>query len=115
MALPLLPLKPLWKSELASQWVTDKTEKRSAFAERLSISLRSGYFAGAQATGANRHGGGGPVNDSLYLADIGLPRTVGLAMGVRNVLTEHNALAANTALCHIDTSSHPVGAYHLSV
>ena len=71
----------------------------------FSILLRAGNFARAQATGANRHGGGGPVNDSLYLADIGLPRTVGLAMGVRNVLTEHNALAANTALCHIDTSS----------
>ena len=58
-------------------------------------------FTRTQATGANRHGGGGPANDSLNLADIGLPRTVGLAMGVRNVLTEHNALAANTALCHI--------------
>ena len=73
--------------------------------ERFSISLRAGNLARAQATGANRHGGGGPVNDSLYLTDIGLPRTVGLAMGVGNVLTEHNALSANTALCHIDTSS----------
>ena len=67
--------------------------------------LRAGNFARAKATRANRHGRGGTVNDSLYLADIGLPRTVGLAMGVGNVLTEHNALSANTALCHIDTSS----------
>ena len=67
--------------------------------------LHAGHFARAQATGANRHGRGGPVNDSLNLADIGLPRTVGLAVGVRNVLTEHYAFSAYTALCHIDTSS----------
>ena len=84
-----------------------KIEKRSqkTFASAFLFSLRAGNLARAQATGANRHGGGGPVNDSLYLTDIGLPRTVGLAMGVGNVLTEHNALSANTALCHIDTSS----------
>ena len=82
-------------------------ENRKALAksERFSISLRAGNFARTKATRANRHGGGGTVNDSLYLTDIGLPRTVGLAMGVGNVLTEHNALSANTALCHIDTSS----------
>ena len=71
--------------------------------------LRAGNFARAKATRANRHGRGGTVNDSLYLADIGLPRTVGLAVGVRNVLTEHYAFAAYTALCHIDTSCHTRG------
>ena len=62
--------------------------------------LCAGNLARAQATGANRHGGGGPVNNCLHLADVGLPRTVGFTVGVRNVLTEHNALTAYTALCH---------------
>ena len=75
----------------------------------LYFDLCAGDLARAQATGANRHGGGGPVNDSLYLTDVGLPRTVGLAVGVRNVLTEHYAFAAYTALCHIDTSCHTRG------
>jgi hypothetical protein len=82
-----------------------ENRKAPAKAGAFLFSLRAGNLARAQATGANRHGGGGPVNDSLYLTDIGLPGTVGLAMGVGNVLTEHNALSANTALCHIDTSS----------
>ena len=62
------------------------------------------YLAGTQATRANSHRGGGTVNDRLYLADVGLPRTVGLTVRVGYVLTEHYALSANTALCHIDTS-----------
>ena len=66
-----------------------------------SLVLRAVDLAGTQATSANRHGGGGTVNNSLYLTDVGLPRTVGLAVRVGNVLTEHNALAAYTALCHI--------------
>ena len=36
----------------------------------------------------------------LYLADVGLPSSVGFTMGVRNVLTEHNALTADTTFCH---------------
>ena len=44
------------------------------------------------------------VNNCLYLADIGLPGSVGLAVRVRNVMTEDYALAADTALSHFDTS-----------
>ncbi len=40
----------------------------------------------------------------LYLADIGLPRSVSLAVGVGNVVSEYDTLAAYTALCHFDTS-----------
>ena len=40
----------------------------------------------------------------LYLANIGLPGSVGLSVRVRNVLTEDNAFAADTTFCHFDTS-----------
>ena len=70
----------------------------------FSVSLRAGNFARAQATGANRHGGGGPVNDCLYLTDIGLPSSVCFTMRVGNCLSKNNALSANATLCHIDTS-----------
>ena len=48
------------------------------------------------------------VNNCLYLADIGLPGSVGLAVRVRNVMTEDYALAADTALSHFDTSKNPI-------
>ena len=67
-------------------------------------SLRSGNLASAQATGANSNGLGCTVNNCLYLANIGLPRSVGLTMRVRNGLSENDALSADAALCHIDTS-----------
>ena len=36
----------------------------------------------------------------LYLANIGLPSSVGFAVRVGYILTEHNALATDTTLCH---------------
>ena len=62
-------------------------------------------FAGTKATGTNCNGLRCTVNDRLYLADIGFPSSVCFAMWVRNGLTENYSLSANTALCHIDTSS----------
>ena len=47
------------------------------------------------------------VNNSLNLTDIGLPGSVGLAVGVRHVVSEGNALTADTALSHFDTSKNP--------
>ena len=44
------------------------------------------------------------VNDCLYLSDVGLPSSVGLTVRVRYVVSENNALAANTALSHFYTS-----------
>ena len=58
---------------------------------------RSGLFHGAQATGTNIDGFAALHSD---LADIGLPCPVGFAVGMGYVLTEHNTLAADTALCH---------------
>ena len=58
---------------------------------------QSSLFQRAQATRTN-------INCfaafQLYLADVGLPSSVGFAMRVRNVLTEHNALTADTTFCH---------------
>ena len=44
------------------------------------------------------------VNDSLNLTDVGLPCSVSLTVGVRNVVSENNTLAANAALSHFNTS-----------
>ena len=62
-------------------------------------------LAGTKATRTNCNGLGCTVNDRSYLTDIGLPCSVGLTMRVRDRLSEDNALSANAALCHIDTSS----------
>ena len=61
----------------------------------------SGDLAGAQATGANGDRLDSPVDVSLDLADIGLPHSVGLAVGVGDVVTEGHALSAYTAFCHL--------------
>ena len=66
--------------------------------------LRSGNLTVAQATGTNGNGLRGTVNDCLYLADVGLPGSVGFTVRVGNGLSENNALSADAALCHIDTS-----------
>ena len=58
-------------------------------------------LSGTKATGANVYGTVGTVNYCLYLADVGLPGSVGLAVRVGNVVTKGNALAADTALSHL--------------
>ena len=62
--------------------------------------LFAGYLAGTQAAGANAYSHVGTVNHSLNLTDVGLPGSVGLPVGVRNVVSECNTLTANTALSH---------------
>ena len=62
--------------------------------------LRALNLAGTQATGANINGLVRAVYNCLYSADVGLPGSVALTVGVRNGVTEHNALTTNTALCH---------------
>ena len=62
--------------------------------------LCAGYVAGTQAAGANAYSHVGTVNHSLNLTDVGLPGSVGLPVGVRNVVSECNTLTANTALSH---------------
>ena len=41
------------------------------------------------------------VNNSLDALHVGLHRSVGTSVGVRNVDTESHALAADIALCHL--------------
>ena len=62
--------------------------------------LNSGYLAGTKATGANSNGLRCTVNNCSYLTDVGLPSSVCVAVRVGNGVTENNALAADTALCH---------------
>ena len=69
-----------------------------------SVSLLLSLLHGTQAAGTYGDRLGIAADGNLYLADIGLPTSVGLAVGVRNGLTEYNALSANTTFCHIDTS-----------
>ena len=62
------------------------------------------YLTGTKATGAYAYSLMSAVNNSLYLADIGLPCSVGLTVGVRNVVSESNTLTANATFSHFDTS-----------
>ena len=55
-------------------------------------------LSGAKATRANTNSSVSSVNYSLNLTDIGLPGSVGLTVGVRYVVSESNALTADTAL-----------------
>ena len=64
-------------------------------------------LSGTKATGANTNSSVGAVYYSLNLADVRLPGSVCLAVGMGNVVTKGNALAADTALSHFDTSKNP--------
>lgn len=46
------------------------------------------------------HGRRSAVNDRSDLAHVGFPRSVGLAVRVRDVLSENDALSANITFCH---------------
>ena len=82
-----------------------KRNKKRRFSKAAFFkALRALDLAGAQATGAYVNGRVRTVNDCLHLADVGLPSSVGLAVGVGYVVTEGHALAANAAICHFDTS-----------
>ena len=59
------------------------------------------YLVGTKAAGANGNGLTCSVVDYLNLAYIGLPRSVGLSVGMRNVTAKRNALSAYCALCHL--------------
>ena len=61
----------------------------------------AGYFAGTQATGAGVDPFGGTGHHRLDALDIGLPGTVGAAMGMGNLNAERHALTANIAFCQL--------------
>ena len=86
--------------------ITSKKAKGVSFGIRLFAvniqpqKLCAVNLARTKATGAYRNGLGCTVNYSLYLADIGLPSSVGLSVRVRNIVTENNTFSTNIALCH---------------
>ncbi len=61
---------------------------------------RSGNFTGTQAARANVNGLRGAVYDSLNSSDIGLPGSVGLAVGMGYCKSELYCFSADAALCH---------------
>ena len=65
--------------------------------------LRALYLTRTQATGADINGLNAATNDRLYAANVGLPGSVGLAVGVGNIMTEGHTLAAEFTLCHETT------------
>ena len=78
----------------------NKNKKRPEIGALFIEHLSALNLTGTQATGANINGLVRSVNHSLHLADVGLPGSVALTVGVRNGVTEHNALTTYTALCH---------------
>ena len=71
----------------------------------MSMKYSSSFnLAGAEATRAYVDGLVGSSNNSLYAADVGLPGTVGFAVGVRNVVSEDDSFSAQAAFCHFNTS-----------
>ena len=65
---------------------------------------------GTQAAGANVHALMRAIHNCFYPTNVGLPGSVGLTVGVGNVMTEYQALAANFTLCHFKhllKRSHP--------
>ena len=70
--------------------------KRGTFYKRL----RTLNLTGTQATGANINTLVRSFNYSLHLADVGLPGSVALTVGVGYGVTKGDTLTANTALCH---------------
>ena len=64
--------------------------------------VRSGAldFPGTKAARADVDRLGASIDDRFDAADVGLPGSVGFAVGMGNVVSEHDALAADTAFCH---------------
>ena len=67
--------------------------------------LRAVDLTGTQAAGAYAYGGVSTVNDSLYLADVRFPSSIGLTVGMGYVAAKGNALSADAALCHFNYTS----------
>ncbi len=61
------------------------------------------YLAGAKATGADANSLVSTVVVNTDFSYVGLPSSRSLTLGVRYVVTESNALAADRTFCHCDT------------
>ena len=60
----------------------------------------AGNFTGTQTPGTNVHMARAALDDCLHALDVGLPSTIGTSVGVGNLDTKGNALAAIITLCH---------------
>ena len=78
--------------------------KRPPSETEVFFALSALNLTGAKATRADVDSLVRSVNNSLYPTDVRLPSSVSFTVRVRNVVTERNALAADTALSHFDTS-----------
>ena len=58
-------------------------------------------LVGTEASSTDVHMARRTVDDSLHTLHIGLPHTVRTSMGVRNLDTKRNTLAANITLCQL--------------
>jgi len=78
----------------------EKTPHPEGYGVSIPILDSPGHFAGTEATGAYVDVLGGTVDDRLDALHIGLPGTVGAAVGVRNLNAEHNALITKFTFGH---------------
>ena len=62
-------------------------------------------LVGTEASSTDVHMARRTVDDSLHTLHIGLPHTVRTSMGVRNLDTKRNTLAANITLSHTTNTS----------
>ena len=77
--------------------------------------LRALNLSRTKATGANIHRAVCAVYNGLNLADVGLPSSVCLTVGVGNIVSKNNTLTAYATLSHFYTSSIlPKRAFHKS-
>ena len=61
---------------------------------------RSGDLTGTHTPGTNIHMAGGTIDDCLHTLHVGLPGTVGTAVGVGHLDAEDNALVAEFTFGH---------------
>lgn len=68
----------------------------------LNSSVNSAVFhRSSEAARANIYALGGAADGNFDSSDIGLPLSVGVSVGVRNIAAKGNALAAVITFCHL--------------
>ena len=60
----------------------------------------AGNFTGTQAAGTNIYMARRTIDQSLHALDVGLPRTIGTTVRMRNLDTKSHTLVAKLALSH---------------
>ena len=76
--------------------------KHETFQFEIFKSNSTGDLAGTEAAGAHIDVLGGTIDHSLDALDVGLPGTVGAAVGVGDLNTKVHTLTTKLALGHID-------------